>query len=437
MTWLTTVAETLGRPNEWRIFRPAIDVGANVPPISQLDLDAPSAGVTARLPFPPSRPPDDGERLREIYESFDASQPVQDPATLFGRDEQLARLLNGVLYRQNHGVISGPRGAGKTSLASICAERARAEGVVVLYSSNDLESSFGSLMRQLLEQVPDSLLPQGEAEAFRRRVSELSSTSSAQEVANLLRRISYSSLVMIVDEFDRVPDDAFKFQMASLLKVTSDARLRARFILVGDERTYPDILKGHASLARHTSHFAVAPLPDKAIADLLNSCAAAADLKFSAEALRMISDVVCGSPYHARLFGLHAALMAHSNGSECIRMQDAQSGLSEAFLEWENINPADADAFRSAVANAGVGRRPMLTRLAEDFARRRLHAGSASDHPPGDFDQLIASLGSAVAEGPEGPILKDVTAAQFLLALAVTHERQRSADVPQKERANS
>jgi hypothetical protein len=343
-----------------------------------------------------------------------------------------------VLYRQNHGVISGPRGAGKTSLASICAERARAEGVVVLYSSNDLESSFGSLMRQLLEQIPDSSLPQGEAEAFRRRVSELSSTSSAQEVANLLRRISYSSLVMMVDEFDRVPDEAFKFQMASLLKMTSDARLRARFILVGDERTYPDILNGHASLARHTSHFAVLPLSDKAIADLLNSCAAAADLSFSPEALRMISDVVCGSPYHARLFGLHAALMAHSNASECIRMQDAEAGLIEAFLEWENINPADADIFRSVVAKAGAGRRPMLVRLAEDFARRRLRAGSADGRQPAEIDQLIESLGPAVVQGPDGLMLKDVTAAQFLLALAVTEDRQRpAADVAYKERAHS
>lgn len=423
MAWLTTVAETLGasQNRKWRLLPPVIAGRADMPSRSQLEvLPRDRVGCSA---FAPAYVADDSEPRREIYEAFDASQPVRDSATLFGRDEHLDRLLNGVLYRQNHGVISGPRAAGKTSLVKICAERARAEGVVVLYSSNDLGSSFGSLMRQLLEQVPDSSLQHGAAESFRRRVAELHPASTPQDVANLLSRIHYSTLVMIIDEFDRVPDEAFRSQMASLLKASSDARLRARFILVGDERTCSDILQGHPSLARHTSHISVSPLTDQAIADLLDCCALAAGLNFSPAARQMISDAVCGSPYHARLFGLHAALRAYADRSDIIRTQDAEAGLTEAFLEWESINPPDAEIFRRAVAGADAHDKAELMRLAEDLAWRR-------PSPRGDPSALaphLAALKPAVMHGPVGPMLKDVTAAQFLIALIVSEKEPVSA----------
>lgn len=440
MKWLRTIGDVLRRTDEReaRPFEPANAEGAELKAMKPVAPASTEHALGTGTPPAAWLVPDDGERLREIYQSFDASQPVQDPATLFGRDEQLARLLNGVLYRQTHGVISGPRGAGKTSLATICAERARAEGVVVLYSSNDPDSSFGSLMRQLLEQIPDTSLPQGGAEAFRRRVAELNAESRPQEVAHLLRQISYSALVIIIDEFDRVPDEAFKAQVASLLKVTSDARLRARFILVGDERTYPDILACHASLARHTSHFSVAPLPDDAIAALLDSCASAAALRFLPEARQLISSVVCGSPYHARLFGLHAALMAHADGSDVIRLQDARCGLNEAFQEWESINPGDASALRSAVRRAGA-RQATLVRIAKDLALRRLYATSVFEGAStADRDEVLALLGSATVQGPDGWTMKDVTAAQFLLALMATDDEQCVVeDVAHKERVHS
>jgi hypothetical protein len=416
-------------------FRRKADEGA---------LDAPRlAFAPVGAIHPAGRPapvlfPDPQDRTREVFQAFDSSQPARGQAGLFGRDEQLRKLLDAVLYRQNHGVISGSRGAGKTSLANSFAERARAEGVVVLYSSNDLESSFGSLMRQLLEQLPESSLQQGDGEDFRARVAALRADSNAQEVANLLARISYSSVVLVIDEFDRVPDQGCRTQISSLLKMCSDARLRARALLIGDERTYPDVLAGHASLARHTSHIALSPLSDPAIGALLDSCAAAAGLKFTPESRTMLTKLVCGSPYHARLFGLHAALQARADEQDEISAEHASAGLREAFSEWESINPRDAAIFRQAVADADPEQRRQLVQLAQELARRTPVGGGEAAEAGRRLQDLAHSLQPAVVAQGDDFQLGDATAAQFLLALAAASEpRVRDRRSEHKEMSHS
>ena len=77
-----------------------------------------------------------------VYAAFDVSQPVGDPQDLRGRDQHIAQLMGGVLFRRTHAVVSGPRGSGKTSLVRVFAQYAEAEGVVVFYAACDRGTVF-------------------------------------------------------------------------------------------------------------------------------------------------------------------------------------------------------------------------------------------------------------------------------------------------------
>lgn len=322
-------------------------------------------------------------------------------------------------------------------MVRVFGERAEEDGVVVLYSSNDAEAPFGLIMRQLLEQIPAFSLPVGEAEAFQARVHELDAGSGAQQVVNLVRSVSYSAVVIIIDEFDRVPDEAFKSQISSLLKLSSDARTRARFVLVGDERTYSEILKGHPSLGRHTTHVSTSPLSEPATIELLDSRARNAGMKFSEPARRLMTTAVCGSPYHARLFGLHAALRAHANGSSVIRVGEALAGLRNAYEEWASLNPDDAKLFLNVLTGENADQ--PIVKLAEHVAWQR---GSASGNGGAaeveQFRAGLEALSPAAQADNEGIYFRDTTAPQFLLALHLAlSARTREASKWRKEKANS
>ena len=86
-------------------------------------------GVAPLLAMPSRMEPDAVDR---VYTAFDVSQPVGQPDDLRGRDREVRALLSGVLHRRNPGVVSGPRGSGKTSLVRVFGQCADREGVVVL-----------------------------------------------------------------------------------------------------------------------------------------------------------------------------------------------------------------------------------------------------------------------------------------------------------------
>lgn len=356
-----------------------------------------------------------------VYKAFDVSQPVAEPEDLRGRDKELARLLSGVLHRRNHGVVSGPRGSGKTSLVRVFGRLADHEGVVVLYAACNGRTTFGELLNEFIEQIPSSSVDADETALFEQRVRNFGSDGTPHQAMSVFTHVKYSQAVIVVDEFDQVRDPLVRSQLASLLKLISDARLPVRFVLVGDSSTFDHIVSEHASLIRHVTRLSTDPLSDEAIDELLDNCAGRCDMELSEEAKQLLSDVACGSPYHARLFGMHAALAAMNCESNLIEQGHVLTGLAEGFEEWASLNRMDASAFRSIIDGANGDPAPYV-----EVARRI--ATTNNDYEAGDTaeyqrhqhdrdDQVLSGLASAVEQSTGGVAFRDSTAPQFLIAL--------------------
>jgi hypothetical protein len=197
--------------------------------------------------------------------------------------------------------------------------------------------------------------------------------------------------------------------------------LPVRFVLVGDSNTFDQVVAEHASLIRHVTRLSTDPLSDRAIDELLDNCASRCHLEFSVEAKQLLKQVACGSPYHARLFGMLAALTAANVESTIVDENNVLTGLAEGFTEWASLNRDDASAFRSIIDGAKgdpapyveVARRIASTNDEDEATDARNQPRSQHNNE----DQVLSGLGSAVEQSTEGVAFRDATAPQFLIAL--------------------
>lgn len=351
-----------------------------------------------------------------IYQAFDVSQPVDQPQDLRGRAKEVGRLLSGVLHRRNHGIVSGPRGSGKTSLVRVFGQHADREGIVVLYSACDGGTTFGELLRGYLEQIPPSSVDADEVDLFDQRVLSFGLESSPHQATSIFAQIKYSQVVIVLDEFDRVHDPVLQSKVASLLKLISDARLPVRFVLVGGNSAFVDIVREHPSLMRHVTRVSTAPLEHEAVFELLDSCAERCGMTVSTEGKELLDHVACGSPFHARLFGMHAALAALRRGDRNVTRDDVLDGLAEGFHEWSALNGEDSATFR-AICDGSRGDPRRYVELARQVAR-----SSEEHHVPGESsasrEEITAAFGSAIDSSAEPVAFRDATAPQYLIALS-------------------
>lgn len=378
-----------------------------------------------------------GVSTDRVYRAFDVSQPVAAASDLCGRERQLTELVDGVVHRRNHGFVAGHRGSGKTSLVQVFGQRIDPDGIVVLYGACDDGTSFGEFIRGYLQQLPDHVLPAGAAADYRERLAELDDDCSAAQAAELLSRIRYAHLVIITDEFDRVTDHVLRSKLAMLMKLISDGRLPVRLVFVGDKRSFRSLAGLHPSLSRQLTYVSVDPLEPASIIDMLSTCARQCDLEFTPEAAELIADVVCGSPYHARLFGLHTALEACKSDDVRIELAEAIAGIKRAFAEWALLNPDDGESLRR-IAAGEHGNPDAYVRFARRVAGIRLDRASSEDDlvaATGQVDQ-IAGFGSAVQATDQKTHFREPTAPQFLIALSRVMEREID-DLEQRRRAHA
>lgn len=396
---------------------PFVDVSGNWPgaakPVAGIRSFLPAAVAASDNAWGPSA-------ADYVYTAFDASQPVQDPQDLRGRDQHIAHLMRGVLFRRTHGLVSGPRGSGKTSLVRVFAQYAEAEGVVVFYASCDRGTGFAELMRDFLEQIPSYAVDPDNIELFTERVAQFGRESTPQQAASILALIKYSQIVFVVDECDRPEDPEFRAKMASLLKLISDARVPVRLVLVSGHSIFDHIVGEHQSLMRHVTRLTTEPLDRRAIHQLLDSCAERCEMRFSPEAKKLLFQIVCGSPYHARLFGMHSALAAVARKQSEIERRDVLDGLAQSFDEWAMLNREDASSFMSLM-EGGKGDPRRIVEAARRFASpvEPEPAAAANGHEGPDADelQLLKALAPAVERANGGIAFRDATAPQFLIAL--------------------
>jgi Cdc6-like AAA superfamily ATPase len=367
-------------------------------------------------------------RRRAVHNSFNSTQPIASRRDLYGRGDILESLFEAVIVRQQHVLIYGARGTGKTSLVRVFADYADQHGVAVIYTACEPQQSFGGLMAMYLADIPDTAIASRDLPAFRARVAAFTEASGAREMVEALSFVRKGRVILILDEYDRIADPKVRAEVAGLLKLLSDASIPVQIMLVGIARDLRHLVTDHPSLQRHLSAFPLGRIDARAVREMIQHGGKRIGIMFDDESQQLIVDLACGSPYHARLFCAHAALRALRDGSDEVTAGTTLAGIVAAANDWALLSGDDADRFHELVATSPGQSRSLaaVARLAalEDVvshARLRQQIGD-------EADSAIATFGPAlIPDGPACHAFRDSVAPQFFLALLAAHTARAEA----------
>ena len=363
-------------------------------------------------------------RRDSIYTAFSTAMPVTDRHGLAGRNSELEKLVEAIVVQRKHAVIFGTRGSGKTSLARVFGDLADESGCIALYGSASGDADFDSLFRPFLSDLPMSAAGQEKARKL------MNEPLDVTRLAALLVEDVKQRSILIVDEYDRVQSDEAKTDVATLLKLLTDIHSPVQVVLVGIAGDVDGLIAAHPSLRRHIAPQRVAPIPKQDLERLLMSCAGNARLRLDPDALDALGGAAMGSPYHARLFGMQAALVTEADGRDRMTLSDVEQGLASALEDWSEMSGAthalfrrilwEANGSRRMIALAGVAASQMslisydrLVRLGHEV----LGGGSINEGMAAD---AMRRLEPALTPMPGGDLFlfEDTLAPQFLLLMA-------------------
>ncbi|AUW58815.1 ATP-binding protein [Sphingobium sp. SCG-1] len=366
-------------------------------------------------------------RRRRVTINFNSTQPVENRRDLYGRADKLEALFNSVVLREQHALIYGARGSGKTSLVRVFADYADQQGLIVLYTACEPHHSFPELLKLYFETIPRSAIAAGRDILFREKLRDLGAGFGPREGVEFLGEFTTRRLIFIFDEFDRILSREVRLEFASFLKLLADARMPVQAVLVGIGGDLADLITDHPSLRRHLTAIPIGRISAAAVEEMIDVGAEQAGLPFDDASKELIASLACGSPYHVRLFCAHAGLHALRNGQDQVTSAAALSGVIAASDDWALLNDDDARLFRQLSAS-NVALHHALAHVARSAAM--FDAVSATqlgrELPSGQAEQAITMFGPAlIGRDSDQYAFRDTVAPQFFLALLLTQSARR------------
>lgn len=260
---------------------------------------------------------------------FSASRPVIDRDALYGRGRDLDRLRARVLDARGSALIYGPRGYGKTSLVRVFGEVADSLGHLVIYAACSRVVDFSALMRPYLSELATEtgMAPMPDEPL------------TVQAVAARLAELGDRSVVLILDEYDRIDRDDTRESVVELIKDVSDLTPSVRFVLVGVATDAAHILGYHPSVHRCLGCLPLTRLDGDAIGQLFRDKATADNLVVSDDLVRDIVGLSAGSAYHAQLIGQRLVADARRRQRMTVDAADLRPVVAEIVEDAVRIDP--------------------------------------------------------------------------------------------------
>ncbi|WP_160936199.1 AAA family ATPase [Teichococcus coralli] len=313
--------------------------GARQEPASESleDMTAMDGGTSLPLPEESARGPRQPDARRQaLRQAFTPANPQHNAVRFVGRREQLARVRQAIMEEQAHVCLYGERGRGKTSLANLATEAAREAGFTIARYACTASSSFEDILRGLARSLPGQLLVSSSRQAAGLVGCEAAFPAGPLQPWHVLAlpgQLAESHLILMVDEFDRLPNDATRMRIADTIKLLSEHSASVFFLIVGASDSLTQLLDRHPSVQRNVVGVQLPLLTNGEVEEIVLRGGRLSGLEFSAQVRTCIAALARGVPYHAQLLALRAGQAALHRADASISASDLRQAIEQSIAE--------------------------------------------------------------------------------------------------------
>ena len=220
---------------------------------------------------------DNFDFLERLHNVLKPSKPIDSIEQLWGRKKQLQELEVALHADGRHAFILGDRGVGKSSLAQTAAHLLQSSDNQPIIVSCDYTSTLTGIISAILNEALASIdiSERSHKIAFKPPLlsfefsEQLSNKPSLPEVIDpLTATMALDSLskwhsektIIVIDEFDQMPDDQRK-AFGVLLKQLGDKGSKVKLIFTGIGQSLDSLMDGHLSSFRQLHQVKLDVLP--------------------------------------------------------------------------------------------------------------------------------------------------------------------------------
>ncbi|WP_186210236.1 ATP-binding protein [Burkholderia gladioli] len=274
-----------------------------------------------------------GSKINKVLSS---AHPIDTPEKLKGRDELLEEIAR-LLYMDGRSVfIYGDRGVGKSSLGATAAFQYQTSDKPVIAVGGALNETFNSIVANIANQALGSSRTysvkktsnvgfewRGLKWSLGREVSqksiidELNTIGDAVDLLAEVASVYAEKPIVLLDEFDAIPDVAERNLFAALLKALGDRGVNLKFIFTGVGRSLEQLLGAHLSAQRQIVGVEVPRLGWNARLEIVTEAAKHFDLGMDNNVKYRIGIISDGFPAYIHLITEEMLWQAFDDSDIC------------------------------------------------------------------------------------------------------------------------
>ena len=292
---------------------------------------------------------------------FKPGTPIDSVQLFAGRQSQIKDVINAIVQPGLHVIMYGERGVGKTSLAKVVSDiMRRVESFRTLNSGTincDPADNFNSLWRKIFRELS---IEMGSQEAGFEKQVLLSAVPITEnlpkqklqpdDIRYFLSKIA-GSIVLIIDELDRLSDQMTRTQLADTIKNLSDHAVDVTLVLVGLGDSVDELIDEHQSIQRSLVQVPMQRMSTMELMQILKTGEHGVGITIPEECKKWIAGLSQGLPHYTHLLGLYSSFSAIEEGREEITANDVLVATTSIVQTSQTI----ASAYNKAIASPRTG----------------------------------------------------------------------------------